>query len=99
VVADELWCRITIVGPDGEELEQWTLSGPGHPDLAAVELLARLRLASGRAGRDLVVRELSGRLAGLLELSGLRREVRGQPEELEERPIVQEEVEPRDPPA
>ncbi len=91
------WCRITVLGPDGDELEQWTLSGPGRPDLAAVDALAQLQLAASRQGGRLVVRELSPALAELLALAGLRREVVGETEEREDRLGVEEEVKPADP--
>jgi hypothetical protein len=103
VVEPDVWCRITVIGPDGEELEEWTLSGPGRPDLAVVDLLARVRLLCGRDGRAVVVGELSAALVELLELAGLRGEVGGQvvgqPEEREDPLGVEEEVEGTDPPA
>ncbi len=91
------WCRITVVGADGAALEEWTLSGPGQPDLAAVDAVAQLRLAAGRQGGRLVVRHLSPALAELLSLAGLSREVIGEPEEREDRLGVEEEVKPADP--
>lgn len=42
-----------------------------EPDLAAVEALARLRLAAGRGGHRVVLRGASARLRELLALTGL----------------------------
>jgi hypothetical protein len=94
----EVWCRVMVVGPGGVERCTWALSGPGCPDLTVVDSLARLRLAAGRAGGTIVLRDLSVDLAGLLDLVGLRREVGGQPE-LGKDPLgVEEDVQPADPP-
>ncbi len=48
----ELWCRITVVGSDGSELACHALRGPGHPDLAAVDDVARAALYAHRRGGD-----------------------------------------------
>jgi hypothetical protein len=101
VAQPEVWCRITVVGPGGDELESWALSGPGRPDLAAVEVLARLHLESRRRGGHLIVQELCPALGELLELAGLgglSREVGRQAEQREDRPGVEEAVEAADPP-
>jgi hypothetical protein len=42
------------------------------PDLVTVEVLARMQLSARRLGFSLEVRHASARLAGLLELTGLR---------------------------
>jgi ABC-type transporter Mla MlaB component len=78
-----------------------------EPDVAAVEALARLRLATGRLGRRMRVRNASEEFEALLAFMGLgdvlpvreslRLEVRRQPEEREERLGVEEEGELADP--
>jgi hypothetical protein len=75
MAAVEVWCRVTVVGPGGDLVGTWALSGPDGPDLAVVDGLARLRVALGRAGGALVLRDLSADLAGLLDLVGLRYEL------------------------
>ena len=94
----EVWCRVTVLGLRGDELEHWTVSGPGRPDLAAVEVLARLQLDWSRRGGRLAVRDLCPGLADLLKLAGLSLEVRGEVEEREDRLGVEEEMEAADPP-
>ena len=104
VAEPAVWCRATVIGPGGDEVERWVLSGPGRPDLAAVDVLARLELEARRRGARLVVEALCPLLAELLEVSGLGRrvgvgrEVGRQAEEREDRPGVEEAVEPTDPP-
>lgn len=93
----ELWCRLSIATADGAELGPVEVRGPGAPDLALVEALARLQLLAGRAGATLRVRDACADLVGLLELTGLRREVGGQSEERVERLGVEEGVEGADP--
>jgi hypothetical protein len=91
------WCRVTVVGPDGTELAHVVLEGPGAPDLAAVDDVARLALAAGRLGGEITLLDLSPALGALLELAGLRVEMEGQAE-LEEEPVrVQEGQEPTHP--
>lgn len=73
-----------------------------EPDLAAVEALARLRLAAGRSGHRVGLRGASARLRELLALTGLEVvlplwvEPGGQAEEGEEAVGVEEGVEPGD---
>jgi hypothetical protein len=86
----ETWCRVTIVGPDGSELARRVLSGPGAPDLGAVDDVARLALAAGRHGCAIVLAEVCPALRELLELAGLGVEVEGQAELGEEPFGVQE---------
>ncbi|HXQ76334.1 MAG TPA: hypothetical protein VN791_07560 [Acidimicrobiales bacterium] len=97
----ELWCRVTVVGPDGAEVGCWVLTGPGMPDLGAVDDVARLALLARRLGGAVVLTELSPALRTLLELTGLRIEVEGQAELGKETLGVQEgqeEGHPGDPP-
>ncbi len=72
-----MWCRVTVFGPGGVELGNWTLGGPGASSLEVVDRLARLHLATRYLGGRIAVREVSGRLAELLELVGLAGEVGG----------------------
>jgi anti-anti-sigma regulatory factor len=77
------------------------------PDVAAVEALARLRVATRRLGRRMHVRNASPDFEALLAFMGLgevlpvradlRLEVGRQPEEREERLGVEEERELADP--
>ena len=67
---------------DGAELSAWPLAG--RPDLAAVDELARLALAARRLGCVLRLRDADPALLDLLALVGLRGEVVGEAEELEE---------------
>ena len=76
-------------------------------DLAAVDMLARLRLAAGRVGIRMELRGASLELRELLDLAGLRDVVRcseplsvetgGQSEQREEPGGVEEEADPDDP--
>jgi hypothetical protein len=89
------WCRITIIGPDGAELDRCVLDGRGAPDMATVEAVAALALWSGRLGGGIVLAEVSPALEALLGLAGLRVEVEGQPE-LGKEALGIEEVEEED---
>lgn len=71
----ELWCRVTIVGPDGAELVSGELRGSGEPDLETVERIARLALSTGRLGGSMNLAQVSPALDALLELVGLTVEV------------------------
>ena len=55
------------------------LAGDGPPDLAVVEALARCQLMARRAGGRMWLEDLSPELAELLDLTGLREEMTGQP--------------------
>jgi len=100
--ADELWCRVTVLGPDGSELVHGVLAGPGRPDLATVDDVARLALHAVRLGGVLAITDLSPDLRSLLDLAGLGIQVAGEPEGGEEALAVEEveeELHPDDPPA
>jgi hypothetical protein len=88
-----------VVGPDGAELAHVVLEGPGAPDLAAVDDVARLTLAAGRLGGEITLLDLSPAMGALLELAGLGVEMEGQAE-LGEEPLGvqegQEETHPGD---
>jgi len=75
-----LWCRITVVGPNGTELTSSVLTGQGLPDLGAVDQVARLALLAGRLGGVIVLAELAPALRVLLELAGLGVEVQREAE-------------------
>jgi hypothetical protein len=98
----EVWCRCTVVGPDGRALRRRQLGGPGVPDLGAIEDVARLALKAARLGGHLVLSDVSPELRALLELSGLGVEVERQAE-CREQPLrieeVEEEAHPGDLPA
>jgi hypothetical protein len=91
-----LWARFVIVGADGT-LATGLLIGRSTPDLAVVEQLATLRLLLRRSGGEVHLEEASSDLHGLLELTGLLREVGGDPEGREELPGVEEGMDPGDP--
>ena len=98
---DELWCRLTVVGPDGTELLHQALTGAGRPDLASVDDVARLALHAARLGGALAITDLSPDLRRLLDLAGLVVEVEGQPEGGEQAlgvEEVEEVLHPDDPP-
>lgn len=86
----QLWCSVTVVGPDGVELACWVLEGPGAPDLGTVDGVARLALLARRLGGGILLAEVSPSLRAILELAGLRLEVEGQVELGEEPLGVQE---------
>jgi hypothetical protein len=99
MTAMRLWCRVTIFGPDGNELAGCDLEGPGAPDLAAVDAVAGLALLAGRLGFGIALGEVSQAMRELLALAGLGVEVGRQSELPEESLRVQEhqkEVETRD---
>jgi hypothetical protein len=74
------WCRVNIVGPDGAEIISRVLTGAGVPDFGAVDEVARLALLAGRLGGVIVLADVVPALGVLLELAGLRIEVKGQAE-------------------
>ena len=67
------WCRISVI-----------FGGSGHPDLTSVDRLGRLLLAAGRAGASVQIDSMSPEMMDLLDLVGLRVEVGGEAEVLEE---------------
>lgn len=91
VAPRERWCLVTIADASGMALASWELGGPGPPDLAAVEQVARLFLMAARMGARVSLEEMSPRLAELLDLAGLVVEMQGQAEARKE-PLVVEEV-------
>jgi|SRR5687768_520468 len=75
-------CRLTdVVRPEGDaivalavdgiELVSWPLAGSAHPDLDAIDALARLALAARRLGGELSIRNAGPELLGLIYFVGL----------------------------
>ena len=91
------WVRIVFVDSSGGELAAWVIRGPGRPDLAVVEAVARWKLSARRAGGTIELREVNADLAALLDLVGLLGEMCGEPEGREEMLGVEERMEPDDP--
>lgn len=91
----ELWCRVTVVGPDGTEVGACELEGSGAPDLSVVDVVARLALLAKRLGGRVVLRSASAGLLELLDLAALGVEVGGQPEGGEEALRIDEVEEER----
>ena len=88
----EALATVVLVRGD-EELSRWPLPWTTCPDLAAVDVLARLALAARRLGCRIRLADADPDLLGLLELVGLvglAREVVGEPEDGEQ--LVPEEV-------
>src|SRR5579875_2148748 len=65
------WCRITVIGPDGEPATQEDLRGRGRPDFGAVDMVAQSALAAARAGGRLLLHDVDPDLLDLLRLAGL----------------------------
>lgn len=86
MAAVERWCTISIARPDGSRAASFDLAGSCAPDLAAVDLVARLKLVVARLGGKLSITEVSPALASLLQLAGLSIEVQREPE-LGEEPL------------
>ena len=70
-VVAEVWCRVTIIGPDSSELVSGELRGSGVPDLVTVDGIARLALFAVRVGGSMYLSEVSPVLGALLDLAGL----------------------------
>ena len=75
---------MVVLVRDGEELAQWPLLVRDGVDLSLVDELARLQLAARRLGCAIELRDACPELLDLLDLVGLRVEVGGKPEHLEE---------------
>ena len=102
MASTQVWCQVTVRGPDESVLSVWTMRGSGEPGLAAVDLLARLHLASRSLGGSVALSDVVVPLDELLELAGLSRlrgKVGGQAEGGEQSVGFEEGVEPADPPA
>ncbi|MFE2551591.1 STAS domain-containing protein [Streptomyces sp. NPDC059355] len=90
-----LCARLARLYDDGAAAVECDASAVTAPDLAAVEALARLRIAA--RGRPLRVTGAGPALRSLLHLAGLL-QLLGEAEEREPAVGVQERVEPGDPP-
>jgi hypothetical protein len=97
VGADQLWCRAAVVDADGTRHVDRTLQGPGSPDMAVVDEVARLALLAARVGARLVLRDVSPSMRELLDLAALPVEMQREPELGKNGLGVQEEAEPGDP--
>ena len=69
------WCRVTLLGPDGDRLASWDMGGARPADLSTVDEVARIALLAGRLGGRVVLTEVSDRMRELLGLAGLPIEV------------------------
>jgi len=72
-----MWCRVTMVDPDGVALASGVLEGPAAPDIGAVGDVARLALIAKRLGGGLLLTDVSPDLRALVELAGLVVEMDG----------------------
>ena len=75
---------LVVLWRDGEELTSWPLLVRDPVDLSLVDELARMQLAARRLGCAIELRDACPELLDLLDLVGLRVEVGGKPEQLEE---------------
>ena len=75
---------LIVLVRDGEELTSWPLLVRDPVDLGLVDELARMQLAARRLGCAIELRGACPELLDLLDLVGLRVEVGGKPEDLEE---------------
>ena len=87
---------IVVLVHDGGEVTRWPLLVRDGVDLGLVDQLARLQLSAHRLGCTIELRDACPDLLALLDLVGLRVEVRGEPEDLEQ-VRVEEVVVPDDP--
>lgn len=67
----EVWCRVTVCGPDGSALGSWTIRGSGAPGLDVVDLLARVHLQTSGRGGSVTLTDVAASLGELLDLAGL----------------------------
>jgi hypothetical protein len=91
------WALVVVVGPEGAEVAAWSIEGPGAPDLALVDALARTQLRARRLGGAIQLRHGSKELLELLDLVGLGGQVGGETEGGKPELGVEEGVESRDP--
>ena len=98
MASEQLWCRVLWMDDDGSGLATWTLTGPGRPDLLALDGVARLCLAALQAGARASVRDSSPDMASLLGLLGSAVDVERKPEYREDALDVQEAMELPDTP-
>ena len=96
VAATERWGTVLVLGPCGREVARWPLEGRGAPDLATVDVLARLALAARRRRCSMRLVGAAPELLVLVDLVGLRLQVVGEAEGGEDAG-VEEAVLPDDP--
>jgi hypothetical protein len=87
---------MVVLVRDGVEVSRWPLLVREGVDLGLVDELARQQLSALRLGCAIELRDACPDLLALLDLVGLRVEVGGQPEDLEQ-VRVEEVVMPDDP--
>ena len=68
------------------------MAGEPRPDISVVDRLARVARAARRAGAVLYLEDLAAGLDELLDLAGLSRELKGEPESREDLRRVEEGV-------
>jgi EmrB/QacA subfamily drug resistance transporter len=69
------WASISFLDGTDRLVATYPLTTTGRPDLAMVDALAQLRLAMGRLGGAIQVREMAPELKALIDLTGLRQEL------------------------
>ena len=94
MVGPRRWCTVTIVEPGDAATTDCVLQGAGHPDLGAVDIVARIALLARRRGGDVVLSEVCELLDELLVLADLGVEVRRETKRREQ-PLVEEREEER----
>ena len=71
MVDRQIWGRLRLVGPDGDQLGTWVVAGAGSADLAAVDEVARACLLASRMGGRVVFETACPELLELVSLAGL----------------------------
>jgi hypothetical protein len=83
------WARVVVAASDGTR-RVVLLTGEGAPGLEVVDRLARCQLTTHRDGGRMWLEDVCPALGELLDLTGLRRQLEGQPEGGEEPFCVEE---------
>lgn len=65
------WCRVLVRTGQDTLIGAVDLLGPVEPDLAAVDVLARLALAAGRARLRIEIVQADARIVELVNLTGI----------------------------
>ena len=74
------WCVVTVLDEAGGVCLRSAVGGPGMPDLAVVDRVARLVLLAKRSGSRVILTDVVPELQELLHLAGLGVEVEGEAE-------------------
>ena len=90
------WARLVIVGDDGDRIEL-ALVSPVNPTWGRWRIWPASSFRPGGPDYRVWLCDMAPALKGLLDLTGLLREVGGQPESGEEALGIQEGVDPGDP--